>query len=211
MRAPAPAYALAGNTIQGDVILEDTATECSVSGNHVAGEVTDKGVRNVVSQRSAGRAPVCTIDPRLFVTTSAWTTANQAVYLRVTGRGYITKIGLHIGAASGNICVGVFAGNNTDGRGARPSARKVTSGSVACPAAGYAEVALTAPVYVQEGDWLAIAVDNTTAAIGRATANGFTSAVGNGSSCFQNGAFPLPSSATPTSGALFSQILVGVE
>jgi hypothetical protein len=194
--------------IAGDLVFDTTASDCAEAGNVMAGNLIDKGVRTRVSRMGAG-VPPYTVDPRTLSTASALN-ANQAIYMRVTGSGYISKIGLHVGTSSGNVCVGVYSNNTSGGTAARPAARKATSGSVACPAAGYAEVALTSSVYVQEGDWLAIVADNATATFYRSNAAGFGSSLSLGLSHFQSTAFPLPSSATPSSGTLFSVLLTGV-
>lgn len=90
---------------------------------------------------------------------------SRAAYFRVRDGGNISKIRLRIGTSSGNIAVAVYR-NSGSGSAATPGARAATSGVVACPAAGSAEVALTASVDVNPGDWLCIWVDNTTVTFG---------------------------------------------
>lgn len=105
--------------------------------------------------------PVITVDPRIGATYAA-TSANRCLFTRVTQGGTISKIGVEIGTASGNISAAVYANTGT-GRAAAPTgAPLATSGAVACPASGYAEVALGASVAVAAGDWLALTVDNAT-------------------------------------------------
>lgn len=138
-----------------------------------------------------------------------WGAVNGAVYLRSTGRGLITKIGLHVTTQSGNICVGVFRSTGI-GRARVPDARAATSGAVACPTVGYAEISLGASVYVTEDDYLAMSCDNTTAAFQGASGNNST--LLSGLSYSQATAHVLPANAaslTPTSFRL--PHLVGVE
>jgi hypothetical protein len=96
------------------------------------------------------------------MTTGALGFPNRTNYVRVVGSGTITKLGIHIGVASGNITAGVYANTGT-GRSAKPGAAKAVVGSIPCPAAGYAEIVLPAPVQVEHGDWFAVGCDNTTA------------------------------------------------
>ena len=90
---------------------------------------------------------------------------NSRIYVaRIYGGGTISKIRVRVGTQNGNICVGVYAGPATDGiANAIPGTRKQTSGSVACPAAGIADVALGGSVVVVPGDFFAIMADNNTA------------------------------------------------
>ncbi len=71
---------------------------------------------------------------------------------------------------------------------------------------------LTAPVYIEEGGWIALVADNTTATVYRGPVGAFTSDLSKGVSHHGNSAMPLPATATPaaTPGTLFSFILVGV-
>ena len=93
----------------------------------------------------------------------AWPVANAARFVRAFAAGTITKVGLHVGTASGNVSVAVFRSGGA-GRLARPTGAPVAaSGAVACPAAGYAEIALGSAVKVEAGDWIGLSCDNTTA------------------------------------------------
>jgi len=134
--------------------------------------------------------------------------ADQAFYCRALSSGRISKIGFQVGVQSGTVCVGVYA-NSGQGRNATPGARKATSGSVSCPAPGYAEVALTAPVDVRAGEWLSISVSNTVVTV---AASGITSvsAMGSGMSCYQGSATPLPATAAPEGAVVNTVYLVGV-
>lgn len=138
------------------------------------------------------------IDPRLLAAQAASNQANRTFYYRASGGGTVNKIGLYVNTASGNICVSVYA-NTGAGRSAAPGAQVATSGSLACPAAGYAEIALGGPVTVTTGDfWFAIALDNTVAQISAAS----TLSVNiQGVMAWQDTAFPSPATATPVNGS----------
>lgn len=164
--------------------------------------IATSGIRNT-------GLPPWTSDLRGVVSTSTFN-ANQAVYLRIQNAGSISKIGFHINVSSGNVDVGVYANNGSTGTAARPGAKLASSGSVACPAAGYQEIGLGSTVYVTEGDWFAFVFDNATASLYRTGAGGLSSTIANGLSHHQSTAFPLPASATPSTGAVFSAALVGV-
>lgn len=138
-----------------------------------------------------------TVDPRNLAFTSGIGSANRTYYHRVTGGGTITKIGLYVAASSGNICVSVYANTGT-GRASMPGNRVATSGSVACPAVGYQEIALGASVTVTSGDyWFAISLDNGTATFATAGTSG--QAI-QGMSAWQDSAFPSPATAAASNG-----------
>lgn len=137
------------------------------------------------------------MDPRLVAGTLANVSViNRAHYLRVMFGGpcVATKIGITVGVSSGNICLSVHS-NSGSGRAAVPGARTATTGSIACPAPGYAEPALLASVAVRPGDWLAISADNTTATFACVANNASNLLAGLAS--HQDSAFPIP--ATPSS------------
>lgn len=133
-----------------------------------------------------------TFNPTTTTSPSASQNANRAHYYRVQGGGKISKLAVQVGTASGNICLAVCRGSV--GRNP-PTSRTATTGSVPCPAAGYAEVALTAAVFVDgRTDWFAFAADNTSATIHRVTSFGMTSSsLGTGFVGYQETAFPIPS------------------
>lgn len=91
-----------------------------------------------------------------------WASANMAHYYISLGSGTISKIAVNVVATSGNISVGVYSSTGT-GRDRVPATRIATSGAVACPANGFREIALLAPVYVDTTCFLAISCDNGTA------------------------------------------------
>jgi hypothetical protein len=155
----------------------------------------------------------CTIDPRLLGAgvAVAMAATNNAIFERIElgERAVISKIGLIVGTASGNISVGVYSNNGSPGTNAAPATRKATSGAVACPAAGYQEIALTTAVALEDGDWLALSADNTTATF-RAMAATQALAAAKGLSGLQATAHPLPATAVATFGSVNSVFLSGV-
>ncbi|WP_256789822.1 right-handed parallel beta-helix repeat-containing protein [Frankia sp. AvcI1] len=135
--------------------------------------------------------------------------ANEARYSRVCGGATISKIRTRISVASGNVCVAVY--NNTgSGLSASPANRQATSGSVACPAAGDADISLGASVAVSHGMWYGFNADNTT--ISLYGWNGpSSSSLMSGQAYTAGSAFPLPSTASGLTANGFRQpLLVGV-
>lgn len=198
-----------GNVVAGDITVTAGAGSNTLAGNTYSGTLTDNGTKTRIHQGDGTTEYPKTADPRALSATQTLN-ADQAVYMRARGRGLISKIGIHVGTASGNIAVAVYRNNGSNGTAARPDVRTATSGSVACPAAGYAEVSLGGSVYVEDGDWFAIVADNTTASFYRFGAGGFSSTIGNGVAHHQNTAMPPPATATPGTGALYSILMIGV-
>ncbi|WP_248240539.1 hypothetical protein [Microbacterium kunmingense] len=97
------------------------------------------------------------------VTNQTWPTSNLIAFAAVTEGGRISKIALEVMVSNGNISVAVYRGAGGPGGALVPGARAATSGAVACPAVGYAEVSLGAAVDVEPGDFLALSCDNVTA------------------------------------------------
>lgn len=122
--------------------------------------------------------------------------ANQAIYSRVKHGGTISKVGVRVGASSGSISVALYR-NTGSGRSAVPGTRLATSGAVACPASGYAEIDLGSPFTLYPGDWIAISADNTTAQFGSLLSTAADSNLGLGRQFRQAAAHPCPS--TPAS------------
>jgi hypothetical protein len=140
---------------------------------------------------------------------SAWGAANAARYIRVTRGGTISKVGFHVGTASGNISVAAYRASGT-GRAAVPGAQLATSGPVACPAAGYREQSLGGNVTLEAGDYLGLSCDNTTATF--LGVSGFDNTdLLLGLALGQASAHPLPASPASLQGTSFRvPILVGV-
>lgn len=162
---------------------------------------------------SVGWGIPMTFHPHEFGGATVIGAINRAHYLRVRGGCQpgtpITKLAINVGVQSGNISVAVLRG--TAGRNP-PTTRIATSGSVACPAAGYAEIALDVPVMVDgRTDWFALACDNNTATFGRVSAPGSSNNFGAGLAYLQDGLFPVPAAPTGlTASWRASFIIVGV-
>lgn len=133
--------------------------------------------------------------PGLAVTGTSYALgANLQRFFRVFGSGVITKIGIYVGTENGNLAVAVY-NNSGVGRSATPSTRKGTSGSVACPSAGYAEVALTASTTVSDGDWFCVWVDGTAALHGSGTTGDAAGAQADGMRGYVSSALAPPATA----------------
>ncbi len=135
---------------------------------------------------------------------------NDAWWFRAEGKASaITKIAIQVGVQSGNISVGTAT--SAAGR-ANPTTRTQTSGAVACPASGYAEVALGGSVTVSsETGWYGISADNTTATFKALTTGGtVNSQLALGFAALQNTSHPLPASPAPTASMGRSYCMVGV-
>lgn len=108
-----------------------------------------------------------TFDPRAGTGTSAvtWTLANRAYYTRIEGSMSLTNFVFVVGTSSGNIDIGIYT-NTGAGAAAVPNTKVASKGSTAMPAAGNITMAVgTVNTVVQGQHWLAMSVDNTTAAL----------------------------------------------
>jgi hypothetical protein len=108
---------------------------------------------------------------------------------RVTAGGTISKIRVGVQVSSGNICLQAFQ-NTGQGLTSGPGALYASSGPVACPATGTADIPLGANITVQVGDWLGFGCDNATATFAGVTGAGGT--ISAGQVCTV-AAFPAPS------------------
>lgn len=108
-------------------------------------------------------------DPQTVSSVQAVLAASSAYYAKAQGGyRYISSIVIDVAIQSGNIDVGVYSNSANSGTGAQPVTRLANAGSTACPAAGVATVNLTSSVFVSPNtNWLAFAIDNATATIGR--------------------------------------------
>lgn len=179
------------------VDIASTAEHCYADGV-IRGAIRDRSATSRIERHLSPRALLdfpATLDMLgQEVAYSALAGANRQYYWRSVGSGYITGIALTVGTQSGNISVSVYR-NTGRGRSAAPGARRATSGSVPCPAPGYAEVALTAGIYVEVGDWIALSCDNTTATFLRG-ATPFASALTRGRSLYSDNSHPGPADVT---------------
>jgi hypothetical protein len=147
-----------------------------------------------------------TSDPRLTAVTANVGSANNCHYNRIYHGGTLTAIRIRVITSSGNIGVAVYD-QTGDGASAVPNARLDTSGSVACPAAGMADVALGGSVTVGHGlHWFALSASGTTATF--LSASAILASWTNGVNAAQTTAHPPPDPASPTATAsqLFVQI-----
>jgi hypothetical protein len=223
-----PAAGMAGRMM---IVKKIDATSNSVTTDPNASETSDGALTQVVTERYGTMQYHCdgtawwalskpasafgfpyTVDPGFVRSTDARAapSTNGAIYARVLGGGPVSKIGLQCQVSSGNISVGVHQ-NSGVGRAAVPGARIATSGAVACPAVGYAEVSLGGSVPVAPGDWFSISADNVTASFLCNLGVAVDSSIGLGRQFRQATAHPVP--ATP-SGLLaavgYSIVMVGV-
>ena len=123
-----------------------------------------------------------TVDDPTRITTAAvaFHAANYTYYYRVRGGSRrINRINFQVGTSSGNIAIAVYRGNTettaTTGYPSGysnanyvPTQRVFTTGSIACPVAGYVTLNIgdylaSLFVTIGEGDWIAIACSNTSA------------------------------------------------
>lgn len=153
---------------------------------------------------------------------SAISGVNRAHYMRLRGgKTGATVVRIGVGAASGNISVGIYPNNGQQGRNALPAGpAKVVVGSTAMstllqddgsPIGANTSVLipLGATVNVDPGDWVAVALDNTSATLSRA-ANPTNASMLKGILGAQTTAFPAPT----TPGTVFQStphFYVGVE
>lgn len=119
-----------------------------------------------------------------------WTAANDAIYSRVVGGGTLSKVKINVGVSSGNISVAVYARSGS-GEAAVPGTRLITTGAIACPAAGDQVVDLGGSVVVHPGDFVCLTCDNTTASF--MSNSGSDSTLYNGMAYRQAAAHPAPS------------------
>ncbi len=126
-----------------------------------------------------------------YPTLVAWMGAGRACYIpfRVVETITVTRMVLEVGVASGNISMGIYDS---------ALARLVTTGAIACPAAGFNVVAIPSLTLNPGRYYMAMSGDNTTMTI-RAFAGGFPGQ-GLWGFCYEN-IHPLPAAATPGASA----------
>jgi hypothetical protein len=148
------------------------------------------------------------IDPMLTGSNVSIGAPNRCIYVRAHTGAIITKIGVSVTVASGNVSVAAYA-NTGVGRAATPGTQLATSGAVACPAAGYREIALPNAVRVNAGDWLGLSVDNTTASFAAGSGPGAND-IQLGVCLYQDTAHPAPATPASLSSGMRSLCLIGV-
>lgn len=149
-----------------------------------------------------------TLDPRTASTARTWPLANRCVYNRVSGSGPVSSIRIRVVTSSGNISVGHYT-SSASGIAGRAQTRQVTSGAVACPASGSADVSLGASTTVGAGDWFAMSCDNTTASFAANAAPSGSNLLP-GFEMYQSSAHPCPSTATDFGVGGYTPVMQGV-
>ena len=141
-----------------------------------------------------GHGLIYTVDPAACDQVAGWPVANRAVAQRVIGGGTITKLGIHVHASSGNISLAIFRANGAGRATGVLTTQVVTTGAIACPPVGYAEVSLGGSYVINPGDWIVMSCDNTTASFRAASNSNYdTSPLHLGRSSLANSAHPVPS------------------
>lgn len=143
------------------------ATGINFAGAGVA--VTDAGSNEALVTIPGATVPFPphTVHPTFgMVGATSVLASNFGHALRALGAGAITKIGIYVGASSGNIDVGIARASTPGGP---PATLIASSGSIACPAgSAWAEISLGGSVTVDPTtDYFVIAADNTTATFWR--------------------------------------------
>jgi hypothetical protein len=135
------------------------------------------------------------LTPFLFTTAATPTmVANKAYYqVNIGPSVVVTRIGIWILTSSGNIDVGIYTRSGYHG-GSVPGVRKVSSGTTACPSAGYAEITIPATLF-ETGDYFAMSGDNGTYKPATGNPGSNTNDIYRGVAYSQTTAFPLPSVA----------------
>lgn len=171
-------------------------------------QVDDHGHPSAAFPDPFGLGFPVTGDPMYALVTTSWGSSNRATYKKWLGSGAITKVGIHVGTSSGNICIANMDGTGS-GRSSAPGARSATTGAIPCPASGYAEVALVDTV--NPGDWCAMSCDNTTATFWVPANNTLiTSDWFKGRMGYEAAAHPVPSTASATYGFARGMSVIGV-
>lgn len=150
-----------------------------------------------------------TQDARFAMSAVAVQSANNCYYVRVFGTGVITKIRVIVGTSNGNIGVAAYDNSGT-GVSAVPNSRQATSGSVACPAAGAADVSIGATVTVGLlGHWFALSASGVTATF-VPTGQSMSSDWLTGTTLCQGSAHPPPATASGSAIATIPFYMAGV-
>lgn len=124
----------------------------------------------------------------------AFGSANRCLFVRTLNGGTISKVRIEVGTSSGNISVAAYQNTGVGVLATPTGAPLSTSGAVACPASGAADVALGAAVSLAPGDWLALSCDNITATFRELSMT--TAAIYGGLACRQDTAHPAPTVGT---------------
>lgn len=151
-----------------------------------------------------------TFDLRMLESTTNTLVANACFYGRSRGVGTVDSIAFQVTTSIGNISVAVYS-NTGSGRSAAPNSRLQTSGSVACPASGAADVALGGSVSVDASGnyWLAISSSGAPVLVGMNGSLAFDSNLAAGLGAREASAHPAPATASPSASSMRIPMLVG--
>jgi hypothetical protein len=153
---------------------------------------------------------IATADPLMAVSSSTTGLVNRIVFQRIFGSGPITKVGIGVTVTGGNVVVSLYRSNGA-GRNAVPGTLVASTGIVATPAVGYAEVSLGGTFTVQPGDWFAFGCDSGSAAFRSITGNLIDGGNFAGRAMYGNPGFPPPDSPTGlTTGLSRGPLVIGV-
>jgi hypothetical protein len=135
-----------------------------------------------------------TFDPRAITSPLSVASANRAYFnkVRPVAAKFITQLSTSIAVSSGNLDLGIFAADGTNGA---PGTMLASTGSTASPGTGKRNLSLTAGVWVLPGVdyWFSEAADNTTI-----TFDALNPAIIHGATYQQDSLFPLATVASPT-------------
>lgn len=141
--------------------------------------------------------PISGVEPTYTVST---VTQNGAflIRFRLARAATFTKMGYYVGAAAGNVDLGLYTGNTAEDTFTRIASTGTTA---AAGTNAVQEIALTASITLQAGIdyWAAFATDSATVTLARLN-SGLTNLVGNGNKVITKAtSFVLPTSiATPS-------------
>lgn len=178
----------------GDVLTitraqESTTARSVATGWRIAASLT----KAMMAESSGMLFPVSFTAFGLAITSLNFGSPNRCFTVVNAGTSAaVTKIGFHVVTSLGNIDVGVISCTGAPAEGI-PVTRKASTGSIACPAAGYAEVSLA--VTINRGDHFALANDTGTANFLSCNSGNYGSNFFKGMSGFADGgaAFPIAS------------------
>lgn len=149
-----------------------------------------------------------TADPILASNYTTVASSNRTWFLRATGSGSVSRLRINVGVQSGNICASVYTSSGV-GTAALPLTRVATTGSIACPAAGNADLTLDTTVAVTSGDfWFSLCADNTTATFAQVGSTG--SLIPQGRVAFQDSTLTGPATAAATALGPRTFVILGV-
>ena len=133
--------------------------------------------------------PVCT-EPSHHRGGVGLQAANRCLYQRMRGFGSITNLAVHVIVSIGNIGLALYV-NSGLGETAVPGTRAGTSGSIACPAAGYASTAVVAADITAGSHWAALSASSASATFSGQNTSG-VAAIAKGGAVLEESGHPPP-------------------